>query len=61
VTEPARSANVAARLASVREEPELPEIYPHRPVSPELQQIIDAPTIKPRSDEALVARVLRDL
>jgi Novel STAND NTPase 3 len=60
-TDPVHAANVAARLTSVREEPELPEIYLSRPVSPELQRILDAPTIKPRSDEALVARVLGDL
>jgi hypothetical protein len=61
VTDPVRAANVAAHLVAVREEPELPEIYPRKPVSPELQEIIDAPTLKPRSDEAFVARVLRDL
>jgi hypothetical protein len=60
-TSAVRATDLAARLLSVREEPELPEIYPLRPVSPELQQIIDAPSVEPRSEEALVARVLRDL
>ena len=59
--DPIRTANVAARLTSVREEFELPELYPRREVSPELQQMIDAPTTTPGYDEELVARVLRDL
>jgi hypothetical protein len=56
-----RAAEVASRLASVREEHELPATYVPRPISPELQQILDAPPLLQRSDEALVARVLRDL
>jgi hypothetical protein len=51
---------VAVGLASVREEPELPDTYTPRPISAELRRIL-APTIPQRSDEAVVARVLRDL
>jgi hypothetical protein len=39
---------------------EEPQLY-LRPVSPELEQILEAPPVTPRSDEALVARILRDL
>jgi hypothetical protein len=60
-TDAVRAASVADRLASVRREPELPETYPLRPVSPELREMLDARTTEPRSDKALVARVLRDL
>jgi hypothetical protein len=55
------AAVVAIGLASVREESELPDTYTPRPISVELQQILDAPPVPQRSDEALVARVLRDL
>ncbi len=56
-----RADEVASGLDSMREEHELPATYTPRPISPELQQILDAPPVLERSDEALVARVLRDL
>jgi hypothetical protein len=56
-----RARRITARLLPVRGEPELPETYPLRRVSPKLREIIDVPTVSPRSDKALVARVLRDL
>jgi hypothetical protein len=56
-----RADELASGLDAVREEPELPATYRPRPISPELQKILDAPPILQRSDEALVARVLRDL
>jgi len=56
-----RADEVASGLDSMREEHELPTTYTPRPISPELQQILDAPPVLERSDEALVARVLRDL
>jgi hypothetical protein len=56
-----RALEAACRLASVREEHELPATYSPRRISPELQQLLDAPPVPQRSDEALVARVLRDL
>jgi hypothetical protein len=56
-----RAAQVAARLSWRREESELPATYTPRPISPELRQILDAPPALEHSEEALVARVLRDL
>ena len=56
-----RAAQIASRLAAVREEPELPRKYRPRPLSPELKRILDAPFARRRSDEELVARVLDDL
>ena len=59
VTDPVRAANAAARLATVRDEPELPEVYPRRRISAELRDLLNASLI--HSDQALVTRVLRDL
>lgn len=56
-----RAAVVAIGLASVREEPELPATYSPRTISAELKEILDAPRVPQRSDEAFVARVLSDL
>jgi hypothetical protein len=56
-----RAAEIAIGLASVREEAELPATYSPRPISAELERILDAPPVPERSDEAFVARVLRDL
>src|SRR5581483_10374060 len=59
VTDPVRAANAAARLVTVRHEPELPEVYPRRRISAELRDLPSASLI--HSDQALVTRVLRDL
>jgi hypothetical protein len=58
-----RAEYVANRLASVREEGELPATYDPRPISRELRRLLDAPPAVDvrRSGEELVARVLRDL
>jgi hypothetical protein len=56
-----RAAKIASRLAAVREQSEFPSRYTPRPISPELQRILDAPLIREPSNEALVARVLDDL
>jgi len=56
-----RAAQVASRLAAVREEPELPRRYRRRPLSPEFKRILDTPFPRRRPDEELVARVLDDL
>jgi hypothetical protein len=55
------AAYVAGRLALVHEEGELPATYVPREISPELRRMLDAPSVPRRSDEELVARVLRDL
>jgi hypothetical protein len=60
-TDVLRAGDVAMRLLAVPEEPELPEVHTRRRLSPELREILEAPVFEPRSDEALVARVLRDL
>jgi hypothetical protein len=39
----------------------MPVLYTPRPISPELERILDAPPRPGPSDEALVARVLADL
>jgi hypothetical protein len=50
------------QLSFAPEHHEFPPVYqPRRELSPELQRILDAPSASPRSDETLVARVLRDL
>jgi hypothetical protein len=52
---------IAHKLANPPPSPfDQPEFDP-RPLSGELRRILDAPTLRPRSDEALVLRVLRDL
>ena len=52
----------AARLSAMREETQLdPIAHPPRPISAELRAILDSPSTRQRSDEELVARVLRDL
>ena len=55
------AGRVLTRLMLVPAEGELPARYTPRPISPELQRILDAPAAPRRSDEALVARVLEDL
>jgi hypothetical protein len=57
----ARAASTAGRLARVQDEGELPATYVPREISPELRRLLDAPPVPRRSDEELVARVLRDL
>jgi hypothetical protein len=52
---------IAARLALVPEERELPPTYHRRPISRELRKILDAPPVQRQSDAELVASVLRDL
>jgi hypothetical protein len=57
----ARSAiAIAAELARVEDEPELPPYTP-RPLSPELERILEAPASPALADQALVTRILRDL
>jgi hypothetical protein len=51
----------AIRALDLYEEPEWPETYTPRELSPELRRILDAPPSRRASDYALVARVLRDL
>jgi conflict system STAND superfamily ATPase len=60
-TDVARARDVAIRLLAVPQEPELPEVHMRRRLSRGLREILEAPIVEPRSDEALVARVLRDL
>jgi hypothetical protein len=55
------AAYLAGRLARVQDEGELPATYVPREISPELRRLLDAPSVPRRSDEELVARVLRDL
>jgi hypothetical protein len=55
------AAYLAGRLARVQDEGELPATYFPRKISPELRRLLDAPPVPRRSDEELVARVLRDL
>jgi hypothetical protein len=58
-TDHGRAAYAAFQL-SVPAEPRLPEIY-LPPIPAGLREILDSAALKPRSDEALVRSVLRDL
>jgi hypothetical protein len=55
------AAGLADRLSEPPPSPFDVAAPPTRTMSPELQRILDAPPRRPRSDRALVARVLRDL
>lgn len=56
-----RAAWAATTLRMMAAEGELPFLYTPRPISPELERILDARSTPVPSDEALVARVLEDL
>jgi hypothetical protein len=55
------SAHAISALLDAAPIPELPPAPAYRHLSAELEQILDAPPVPLRSDEALVRRVLRDL